>query len=87
MQMSRLAKNKSALHEKATERFLHKLILYKWRVKAMVLAIMFLVVAILSAIGGISSLKKKNFFAFGFSGVAVLVFGFFSIATIMSYIF
>ncbi|SDB83105.1 DUF2759 family protein [Shouchella lonarensis] len=53
----------------------------------MVLAIMFLVVAILSAIGGISSLKKKNFFAFGFSGVAVLVFGFFSIATIMSYIF
>ncbi|ALA54596.1 DUF2759 family protein [Shouchella clausii] len=53
----------------------------------MVLAILFLLIAILSVFGGIVSVKRKNFFAAGFSGVAVIVFGFFSIATLYAIIF
>lgn len=45
----------------------------------MVLAILFLLIAILSVFGGIVSVKRKNFFAAGFSGVAVIVFGFFQL--------
>nr|WP_035420169.1 DUF2759 family protein [Shouchella xiaoxiensis] len=51
----------------------------------MLLPILFLLIAIASLLGGISSLKQRNFFAVGFSGVSVLVFGFFSIATFWSY--
>ncbi|AIC95053.1 MULTISPECIES: DUF2759 family protein [Shouchella] len=52
----------------------------------MVFAGLALLVAIFSFAGAIVSLKRKNFFAVGFSGVSVLVFGFFSIATIYAYI-
>ncbi|MFD1363060.1 DUF2759 family protein [Lentibacillus salinarum] len=50
----------------------------------MVLAIFFLLVALLAIVSVIRQLKIKNLFALGFSAVAVLVFGFFSVATIIS---
>lgn len=50
----------------------------------MVLAIIFLLVGLLAVVSVIRQLKIKNFFALGFSAVAVLVFGFFSIATIVT---
>ncbi|WP_059103255.1 DUF2759 family protein [Shouchella shacheensis] len=52
----------------------------------MFLAILFLLVAIFSAVGAYTSFKGKNFFAVGFSLISVAVFGFFSIATLYSLI-
>ncbi|WP_245843791.1 DUF2759 family protein [Oceanobacillus rekensis] len=49
-----------------------------------VLAIVFLFVALLSIVSVIRQLKYKNLFALAFSGLAALAFGFFSIATILS---
>ncbi|MDL4841551.1 DUF2759 family protein [Aquibacillus rhizosphaerae] len=53
----------------------------------MVLAVLFLVVTILCAIAVFRELKTKNFFAVGFAGISTLVFGFFSIATLLSPLF
>ncbi|GAB4073451.1 hypothetical protein GCM10028778_09610 [Barrientosiimonas marina] len=50
----------------------------------MVLGILFLLVTILAVISVIRQLKIKNLFALAFSGISVLVFGFFSISTIIS---
>lgn len=49
-----------------------------------VLALIFLAVALLAVISIIRQMKYKNLFALGFSAVTALVFGFFSIATIIS---
>jgi len=48
----------------------------------MVLAILLLVVAVLSVFSVFRQLKFKNYFALGFSAIAALSFGFFSIMTI-----
>jgi uncharacterized membrane protein len=48
-----------------------------------VLGIIFLVVAIVALVSVVRQMKFRNYFALGFSGLAVLVFGFFSIATIV----
>jgi uncharacterized membrane protein len=53
----------------------------------MVLAIMLLVVAILCAFAVIRELKTKNFFAVAFAGVSALVFGWFSIMTLIAPLF
>ncbi|WP_373892815.1 DUF2759 family protein [Virgibacillus natechei] len=47
-------------------------------------AILFLFVALLSVVSVIRQLKYKNMLALGFSVLATLGFGFFSIATIIS---
>ncbi|WP_164668614.1 DUF2759 family protein [Virgibacillus doumboii] len=49
----------------------------------MVLAIILLIVALLAVVSVIRQLKIKNIFALGFSAVAALTFGFFSIMTII----
>lgn len=49
----------------------------------MVLAILLLFVAILSVVSIFRQLKYRNILALGFSAVSALVFGFFSIATII----
>ncbi|MUV39641.1 hypothetical protein JNUCC1_03525 [Lentibacillus sp. JNUCC-1] len=49
----------------------------------LVLGILFLIVAIVAAISVIRQMKLKNYLALGFSGLTVLAFGFFSIATII----
>lgn len=49
----------------------------------MVLAIIFLIVALLSVVSLLKQLKLKNYLAIFFSAVAALSFGFFSIATII----
>ncbi|WP_217586706.1 DUF2759 family protein [Lentibacillus saliphilus] len=49
----------------------------------LVLGILFLIVTIVAAISVFRQLKLKNYFALGFSGLTVLAFGFFSIATII----
>lgn len=48
----------------------------------MVLAILFLFVAILCALAVFRELKAKNLFALAFAGISTLVFGWFSIMTI-----
>jgi len=48
----------------------------------MVLAVLLLVVAILSAVGFVRQIKTRNLLAIGFSAVSALVFGFFSLSTI-----
>ncbi|MCM3715272.1 DUF2759 domain-containing protein [Halalkalibacter oceani] len=50
----------------------------------MFLSITLLLVAILSAIGIARELRRKNFFAVGFAAISFVVFGAFSIATIVS---
>ncbi|WP_174613801.1 DUF2759 family protein [Virgibacillus ihumii] len=50
----------------------------------MVLGIILLAVTILSVVSVVRQLKIKNLFALGFSAVSALVFGFFSIATIIT---
>jgi len=50
----------------------------------MVLAIILLIVALVSVVSVIRQLKFKNVFALLFSAASVLVFGFFSIMTIIS---
>ncbi|QKY69451.1 DUF2759 family protein [Lentibacillus sp. CBA3610] len=50
----------------------------------MVLAIIFLLVTLLAIVSVIRQLKIRNLFALGFSAITVLVFGFFSIATIIT---
>ncbi|SFA71104.1 Protein of unknown function [Lentibacillus halodurans] len=50
----------------------------------MVLAIIFLFATLLAIVSVIRQLKIKNLFALGFSAITVLVFGFFSIATIIT---
>ncbi|MBY7143375.1 DUF2759 family protein [Virgibacillus sp. NKC19-3] len=49
-----------------------------------ILAILFLLIALLSVVSVIRQLKYKNLLALGFSVIATLAFGFFSIATIIS---
>lgn len=53
----------------------------------MFLAILFLLVAILCAWAIARELKRKNFLAVVFASLSFLVFGFFSVATIISIIF
>lgn len=48
----------------------------------MVLGIIFLAVALLSIVSIVRQLKYKNILAIVFSGIAALIFGFFSIMTI-----
>ncbi|KGP72956.1 DUF2759 family protein [Pontibacillus yanchengensis] len=50
----------------------------------MTLAIMMLFVTILCAVAVFRELKTKNLFAVAFAGISTLVFGFFSIMTIIS---
>ncbi len=50
----------------------------------MVLAIIFLLVAIVCVFGVFRSFKNRNFLAIFFSGASVLLFGWFSIMTIVS---
>lgn len=50
----------------------------------MVLAILLLIVALLSAVSVLRQLKLRNAFAVAFSAISALAFGFFSIATIIS---
>jgi len=50
----------------------------------MVLAIILLIVALVSVVSVIRQLKFKNVFALLFSAASALVFGFFSIMTIIS---
>ncbi|WP_085991906.1 DUF2759 family protein [Oceanobacillus senegalensis] len=49
-----------------------------------VLGIVFLLVAILAVVSVVRQLKYKNIFALLFSAATAVVFGFFSIATIIS---
>ena len=49
----------------------------------MVLAIIFLVVALVSVVSFVKQIKIKNYLALFFSAAAALSFGFFSIATIL----
>lgn len=49
----------------------------------MVLAIIFLVVALLSVVSLLRQLKIKNILAIAFSAITALSFGFFSVATII----
>lgn len=53
----------------------------------MVLAVMMLLVTILCAWAVYRELKAKNAFAVVFAGISVLVFGFFSLATLFSPLF
>ncbi|MDC3415515.1 DUF2759 domain-containing protein [Aquibacillus salsiterrae] len=53
----------------------------------MELAIMLLLVAILCATAVFRELKTKNLFAVAFAGISTLVFGWFSVMTIMSELF
>ncbi|SFE30376.1 DUF2759 domain-containing protein [Alteribacillus iranensis] len=48
----------------------------------MAIGIMFLVATILCAFAVVREVKRRNFFAVGFAGISVIVFGFFSIMTI-----
>ncbi|TRM13291.1 DUF2759 family protein [Lentibacillus cibarius] len=50
----------------------------------MVLGIIFLLVALLAIVSVIRQIRIKNLFALAFSALAVLVFGFFSVATIIT---
>ncbi|KMJ55964.1 DUF2759 domain-containing protein [Alkalihalophilus sp. As8PL] len=50
----------------------------------MFLAITFLLVAILSALGIVREMRRKNFFAVGFAALSLAVFGWFSVMTIIS---
>lgn len=50
----------------------------------MVLAILFLLVAVLCVVAVLREFKAKNFFALGFAGISALVFGWFSVMTIFS---
>lgn len=52
----------------------------------MVFGIITLLVTILSFMGGYVELKRKNFFGVGFATVSVLVFGWFSIRTLVAFI-
>lgn len=49
----------------------------------MVLAIIFLIVALLSVVSLLRQIKIKNILAIAFSGLAALSFGFFSVMTII----
>jgi len=49
----------------------------------MVLAIIFLIVALLSVVSLMRQLKIKNILAIAFSAITALSFGFFSVATII----
>ncbi|WP_027963436.1 DUF2759 domain-containing protein [Halalkalibacillus halophilus] len=49
-----------------------------------IFAVLMLLVAILSAIAIPRELKKRNFFSLGFAGLSLVLFGWFSIATIIS---
>lgn len=50
----------------------------------MFIAITFLLVAILSAVAIFREVRRRNLFAVAFAGLSFLVFGFFSVATIVS---
>lgn len=50
----------------------------------MVTAIIFLAIALVCAAGIVREVRRKNFFAVGFAGITFVVFGWFSIATIIA---
>ncbi|RYG74693.1 DUF2759 family protein [Lentibacillus lipolyticus] len=50
----------------------------------MVLAVIFLLVTLLAVVSVVRQIRIKNLFALAFSALALLVFGFFSIATIIT---
>ncbi|WP_017726972.1 DUF2759 domain-containing protein [Halalkalibacterium ligniniphilum] len=52
----------------------------------MFLSITLLLVAALSGLAVVRELRKKNFFAVGFAAISFLVFGWFSVMTIISII-
>ncbi|GEL06936.1 DUF2759 domain-containing protein [Salisediminibacterium halotolerans] len=52
----------------------------------MALGVIFLLITILAFIGAVREFKKKNFFAVGFAGITVAVFGWFSVRTIVAFI-
>lgn len=49
----------------------------------MILAIILLIVALLAVVSVFRQVKFKNYFALGFSAIAAVSFGFFSIMTIV----
>lgn len=49
----------------------------------MILAIILLIVALLAVVSVFRQVKFKNYFALGFSALAALSFGFFSVMTIV----
>lgn len=49
----------------------------------MVLAIIFLLVALLSVVSVLKQIKLKNYLALAFSALSALAFGFFSVSTII----
>ncbi|MCP8616855.1 DUF2759 domain-containing protein [Salirhabdus salicampi] len=53
----------------------------------MVLAIMLLVATILCVFAVLRESKNRNMFAVGFAGISALIFGWFSIMTIISELF
>ncbi|PRO66682.1 DUF2759 domain-containing protein [Alkalicoccus urumqiensis] len=53
----------------------------------MVLGLITFAVTILSLIGMVKEVKRKNFFGAGFAFVTVLVFGWFSVRTLFAVIF
>lgn len=53
----------------------------------MVLAVMFLAVAVLCALAVFREIKSKNMFAVAFAGVSTLVFAWFSLMTLLSPLF
>ncbi|WP_069187708.1 DUF2759 domain-containing protein [Alkalihalobacillus pseudalcaliphilus] len=53
----------------------------------MFLGILFLLVAILCLIGMFREIRRKNFFAVGFAGITLAVFGWFAVMTIYTELF
>ncbi|MBB6454266.1 putative membrane protein [Salirhabdus euzebyi] len=53
----------------------------------MVTGIMLFFVAVLSLIAVFREAKKRNIFAVGFAGISTLIFGWFSIMTILNELF
>ncbi|BAB06538.1 DUF2759 domain-containing protein [Halalkalibacterium halodurans] len=52
----------------------------------MFVAVTMLLVAILCGLAVVRELRRKNLFAVGFAAISMAVFGWFSIATIVTYI-
>lgn len=53
----------------------------------MVFGIITLLITIFCVLGLITSIKNKNYFAVGYAAIAIAVFGWFSIMTIISELF
>ena len=63
---------------------LHYYFLHKEGGFVMFLAINMILVAIFCAFGLVRELKRKNFFAVGFAGISLAVFGWFGVMTVVS---